>query len=90
VPLHHDQHTAPQGRRNKARPDLNLKDIAAKLSISRGYLSQIMNGTRRPSLTLAVKLAPELGVPVERLERELAWYRRKAAKPRPRVVRRRK
>jgi transcriptional regulator with XRE-family HTH domain len=78
---YHDQHRSPRGRRNRARPDLDLKHISAKLKISQGYLSQILSGRRTPSLSLAARLAPELGIPLERLEKELAWYKRRIRRP---------
>lgn len=40
-------------------------DFAARMGMSEGYLSDLKNGRVRPSLSLAVKLAEEAGVPIE-------------------------
>lgn len=43
------------------------KDFAARAGISQAYLSQIMNGHRRPSLAVAARIARATGnaVPLE-------------------------
>lgn len=79
-------HKDNRGRRNPARPDLHLGEAAQRIGIHPGYLSRLLNGYTKPSLAVAEKLAPELGVPLEQLSAELARYakerkrRRRAAK----------
>jgi transcriptional regulator with XRE-family HTH domain len=44
-------------------PSLNARLIG--IGISESYASLLANGHRRPSLSLALKIAAELGIPVE-------------------------
>lgn len=66
-----------RGRRNRARPDLNLSEMADRLEIHPSRLSRLLNGVLTPSLQEALKLAPELGVSVEELPKELERYRKR-------------
>jgi len=40
-------------------------EFAARMDMSRGYLSDLKNGRVRPSLRLAKRLADECGIPIE-------------------------
>lgn len=56
------------GRRNLKiwikRSLLQRQQVAALLGISKPYMSQILNGDRRPSLELLLLIAEQTGVPV--------------------------
>lgn len=49
------------------RGDRTQADVAKALHIDRSTYAHIENGTRRPSLVLAIKIARYYGVPVEEL-----------------------
>jgi transcriptional regulator with XRE-family HTH domain len=40
-------------------------ELAARMDMSEGYLSDLKNGRVRPSLLLAKRLSDECGVPIE-------------------------
>lgn len=65
------QHTHIRGARSSARPDLCLKTLAARLGIHPSHLGRILRGTAKPSLSLAEKLAGELGQTVDELIADL-------------------
>lgn len=44
---------------------IRQSDIAANVGISEAHISNIVNGKRTPSLTLAKKLSTETNVPIE-------------------------
>lgn len=46
---------------------LRHEDFAKKIPISRSYLTQIINGTRCPSLPLAQKISTTLGIPLDQI-----------------------
>lgn len=66
-----------RGRRNRARPDLNLTEISERLEIHLSRLSRILSGETTPTLEEALKLAPVLGVSVEALPEELERYKKR-------------
>lgn len=41
------------------------KELAAKIGVSNGYLSQVLSGLRRPRLETLMAIEAETGVPVE-------------------------
>lgn len=65
------RHTHIRGARSTARPDLCLKTLAAKLDIHPSHLGRILRGTAKPSLSLAGRLAGELGQTVDELITDL-------------------
>ncbi len=44
---------------------MSQRDFAAKISVSDGYLSQMLSGNRRPKLEMLMTIEAETGVPVE-------------------------
>ena len=52
---------------HRARLDLTQADLAERVGVSRKTINTVENGVFTPSATLALKLARELGVPVEKL-----------------------
>lgn len=67
-----------RGRRNPARPDIHVTALASQLEISASYLSRLLNGyIEHPGLELSLKLAPALGVPVEKLPDLLKLYKQR-------------
>ena len=69
----------PRGRRNSARPDLELKSIAVKARITPSYLSCILSGKRVPSIEVAERLAAVMGLRgVDELREELRKYKRQS------------
>src|SRR5690606_7925959 len=64
----------------KARHGWKNKDLAAKLDVTEGYMSQVMRGMRDVKVSMLQKMISELDVDVEELfpkQRRL----RKASKP---------
>lgn len=43
---------------------MSKSEFAAVLEISRAFLSQLLHGTRKPNLELAVRLADLTGIPI--------------------------
>lgn len=60
-------HADQRGARSTARPDLCLRELAAKISIHPSHLGRILRGKAKPSLTVAQNLAGELGQTVDEL-----------------------
>lgn len=63
------------------RSRLKQYELAELLQITDAYLSQLLSGVRRPSLTIAVRIENTTGVPAE------SWLltKRGSKKPRPNI-----
>lgn len=48
-----------------ARSRKTQKELAAKIGVTEGYLSQILSGLRRPKLETLIAIQAETGVPLE-------------------------
>ncbi len=72
-------HQDKRGRRSAARPDLNLTRLAEKVGVGPNYLSKLFRGIGTPSVPLMFRLAEELHVPPEELNRQLEAQREKRA-----------
>ena len=57
------------GRKSAVAPELYLTGLAEKAGISLGYLSQIINRSKIPSVKVSRKLAKVLGVTVDEVLR---------------------
>lgn len=60
--------------------DVSMRQLAHLVGVSPGYLSRIFGGERKASLELAYKIAAELGIPAEAVEREYEIYNYPATK----------
>lgn len=56
------------GRVNARFPALVLSEVAKEVGISRGYLSNVVNGQKTPSLKVALELGRVLKVGVEEIQ----------------------
>lgn len=51
-------------------PELTHGALAARLNVSRSYVTLLVSGDRQPALDLAILISKETGVPVEALVSE--------------------
>lgn len=51
----------------RGKRELTQDDVARVVGISRSFYTQIENGTRTPSLRVAMRLAHLFGVPIEEI-----------------------
>lgn len=54
-------------KRIRTKKGMSQGDIVRKLSVGRGFISNIENGKANPTLATIAKLAKALGVPMEEL-----------------------
>lgn len=54
-------------KRIRTERGISQSDIAKSLGVSRGFVSNIENGKRNPTLATISKLAKAIGVPTEEL-----------------------
>jgi transcriptional regulator with XRE-family HTH domain len=56
----------------RKRKGLRQEDVAVRFGVSKPTISRLENGHRMPSLTLAVKLSKQTGIPIKLLRPDLA------------------
>jgi transcriptional regulator with XRE-family HTH domain len=71
------------GRRSEQFPDIHMGAVAERVGMSRAYLSAIINGGRRPSMDLAIKIAEVLGITVENVAAMYKEHKRNGSRQRP-------
>lgn len=56
-------------KRIRTEKGISQVDIARSLDVSRGFISNIENGKRNPTLATIAKIAQAIGVPIDELFR---------------------